>query len=513
VLVGPFTPGFEADPTLAPQLAEIGVILLMFGVGIHFSFKKLMDVRGVAIPGAIVQSTAATIFAVAVTMWWGWDWRAGIVLGLALSVASTVVLLRALITQDLLDSAQGRIAVGWLIVEDLLTVLALVLLPMLAPDASTTPDAVLTTLAVTLGKVALLVVGVLFIGMRVVPWLLVQVAKTGSRELFTLCVLALAFGMAFSSAALFGVSMALGAFLAGLVMGESELSHRAAEEALPMRDAFAVLFFTSVGMLFDPSVIVQYPLELLAVLLIVIVVKPAAAFALVRVLRRPHRTGLVVGAGLAQIGEFSFILAELGRSLQILPPAGHSLILAAAIVSIAINPLAFVIIEPLDALLRRWRATPTEADAAPSSTDIPVLREHAVLCGYGRVGRLVGEALTREGVPYLVVEQDGAKVAQLRDEGIAAVHGDAAEPGLQSLMRFADARLLVLAIPDPIATRQISAVARRQNALLPIIARTHSEEEWARLISDGRVNAAVFAEYEVAQAMVRVAVQQLNGNR
>ncbi len=346
IAVGPFTPGFEASAELAPQLAEIGVILLMFGVGIHFSPSKLLAVRNIAIPGAIVQSLVATLLAVGLTYFWGWDIRGGLVLGLALSVASTVVLLRALIDLNLLETRAGQIAVGWLIVEDLFTVLALVLLPVVSSGAGTAE--LMQSLAITLAKVALLVGIVLLVGPRVVPWLLARVEETKSRELFTLAVLAVAFGVAFGSAAAFGVSMALGAFLGGLVMGESELSHRAAEEALPMRDAFAVLFFTSVGMLFDPSFIFEHPLELLAVTLIVVVAKPAAAFGIVALLRQPTRTGLVVGAGLAQVGEFSFILAELGGSLGLISEMGHNLILAAAIVSITLNPLAFRLVEVFD---------------------------------------------------------------------------------------------------------------------------------------------------------------------
>ncbi|MCC6238472.1 MAG: cation:proton antiporter, partial [Dehalococcoidia bacterium] len=463
VIVGPFTPGFVADRDLAPQLAEIGVILLMFGVGIHFSLRELLVMRKVAVPGAIVQSATATALAVLVTSYWGWDFRAGLVLGFAVSVASTVVLLRALIDRNLIDSAQGRIAVGWLVVEDLFTVIALVFLPVLAAGEPTSLGSLAGTIALTLAKVTVLVVGTVFIGARVVPWALVQVSRTGSRELFTLSVLAVAFGVAFGSAEVFGVSMALGAFLGGLVVGESELSHRAAEEALPMRDAFAVLFFVSVGMLFDPSLLAQAPLQLVAIVAIIVIAKPIAAFAFVAVLGHPTRTGLVVAAGLAQIGEFSFILAELGDDLDLITPEAHGLILAAAIVSITLNPLLFAMIEPLEAWFRRRLETRRGAPEVVEGGDADGVPPagHVILCGYGRVGRLVAAALEHQRVPYVVVEQDRDTVDKLRTSGIPVVQGDAAERALQEgVLHLEGARLLVLAIPDPIATRQIADSAR-----------------------------------------------------
>jgi len=380
VAVGPFTPGFVADSHIAPQLAEIGIILLMFGVGIHFSMRDLLAVRSVAIPGAIGQIVAATAVAVGLTTWWGWGLPAGLVLGLAISVASTVVLLRALAEGDLLDTTHGKIAIGWLIVEDLLTVLALVLLPLLATGsdgASPSSLDLLTLLALTLGKVALLVGVMLFFGARVVPWLLIQVSRTGSRELFILAVLAVAFGIAFGSAVLFGVSLALGAFLAGLVVGESDLSHQAAEDALPLRDAFAVLFFVSVGMLFDPSILLASPGRVLAVVAIIVLAKPVISFLLVVGLRRPARTGLIVGAGRAQIGEFSFILAELGRSLGMLPDEGYSLVLAGALISITVNPLLFRLVAPLEAWFE-GRGGPIELPSTPPAPDVPTITSSCV---------------------------------------------------------------------------------------------------------------------------------------
>jgi CPA2 family monovalent cation:H+ antiporter-2 len=368
VAVGPFTPGFVADTRLAPQLAELGVILLMFGVGLHFSVRDLLAVRAVAIPGAVGQIVLTTVLTAALVSIWGWSVAEGVVLGLAISVASTVVLLRSLMDRDLLRSYPGRAAVGWLIVEDLFTVLVLVLLPALAEASGTSgridPGPLLLTLAITLGKVALLVVLMLIVGVRVVPWLLTEVQRTGSRELFTLAVLTVALGVAFAAAALFGVSFALGAFLAGVVAGESDLSQRAAEDALPLRDAFAVLFFVSVGMLFQPGFVVEQPLSVLAIVLLIVLAKPLLALGIVALLRRPLQAGLVIGAGLGQIGEFSFIVAELGRSLGLLPSAGYSLVPVGALISITINPALFGLVEPIETWLAgrapaRLRQQPT----------------------------------------------------------------------------------------------------------------------------------------------------------
>ncbi|MDP9351377.1 MAG: cation:proton antiporter, partial [Chloroflexota bacterium] len=441
VVIGPFTPGFVGDPEIAPQLAEIGVILLMFGVGIHFSLRDLLAVRSIALPGAIGQIAIATALATGVAVWW-WDWSPGegLVLGLAISVASTVVLLRALMEHGTLDSSHGRVAVGWLIVEDLFTVLALVLLPVLAVPLGGEPRAELATaggnplvaLGLALGKVAIFAVLMFFVGGRAVPWLLTQVARSGSRELFTLAVLAVALGIAFGSAALFGVSLALGAFLAGLVVGESDQSHQAAADALPLRDAFAVLFFVSVGMLFDPSFLLESPGRLLAVLTIIVLGKALAAFLIVVTLGHPVRTGLVVAAGLAQIGEFSFILAELGRSLELLPEEGHNLILAGALLSITLNPLLFLAIDPIERWLRGRSGLSTLLGRRDGSVPVPAggtgghgLREHAIVCGYGRVGGIIGEALARHGFPYVVIEQDQRRVERLREREIPALWGDA----------------------------------------------------------------------------------------
>jgi CPA2 family monovalent cation:H+ antiporter-2 len=357
IMVGPFTPGFVADPELAPQLAEIGVILLMFGVGTHFSIRDLLSVRRIAIPGAIGQIVAAMLATLAVTHWWGWSIEAGLVLGLAVSVASTVVLMRTLLERDLLATTQGKIAMGWLIVEDLVIVLTLILLPVLATGAESgdrnTADIALA-IGMAAGQVVLLGGAMLIVGARVVPWLLQLAAQTESRELFTLAVLAVALGVAFTSAAVFGVSLALGAFLAGVVVGESEVGRRAADDALPLRDAFAVLFFVSVGMLFDPSLLVTQTWHVLAVVGLIVVAKPLAAFVLVRTLGYELRTGLTVAIGRAQVGELSFILGGAGRALGLLPDEGYGLILAGAILSITLNPLLFRGLDRLE----RWLPAP-----------------------------------------------------------------------------------------------------------------------------------------------------------
>ncbi|GJG96348.1 YbaL family putative K(+) efflux transporter [Cupriavidus pauculus] len=357
IVVGPHTPGYTADQALAPELAELGVILLMFGVGLHFSVKDLLAVKKIAIPGAIVQIGIATALGMLVAWGFDWHWGQGLVYGLALSVASTVVLLRALQERDLIESQQGRIAVGWLIVEDLAMVLTLVLLPALAgllgggpqgeaagASAPTTMD-VLIEIFATLGKVAAFVAVMMVIGRRFIPWMLERIVWTGSRELFRLGVLAVALGVAFGAYSLFGVSFALGAFFAGMVLAESEFSHRAAEESLPLRDAFAVLFFVSVGMLFDPMVLVNDPWGVLATLLIIVVGKSVAALGIVRVFGHSNRVGLTIAVSLAQIGEFSFILASLGVYLNILPERGQALILAGALLSILLNPVLFHLLD------------------------------------------------------------------------------------------------------------------------------------------------------------------------
>ncbi len=512
VLIGPFTPGFVADTGLAAELAEIGVMLLMFGVGLHFSLQDLLDVRKVALPGAVLQIAAATGLGALVAHQWGWSWGAAIVFGLALSVASTVVLLRALEARGVLDSMNGRIAVGWLVVEDLAMVLVLVLLPPIAGamGGTATPEGganLWLALGTTLLKVIAFLVVMLVAGRKILPRMLWWVAQTGSRELFTLAVVACAVGIAFGAAELFGVSFALGAFFAGMVLRESEFSHRAAEESLPLRDAFAVLFFVSVGMLFDPMVIVEEPLRVLAVVAIIVFGKTLAAALLVLLLRYPLNTALTVSASLAQIGEFSFILAGLGVSLGVLPKEGNSLVLAGAIISIALNPLLFATIEPLQrwirkrsALARRLEEPVDPLAALPTTTDAKYLSGHAVLVGYGRVGKRIVQQLTASGIPVVVAEQNRERVEQLRAEGFAAVSGDASEATTLVQAHITGARWLVVATPDTFSVRRMSEVARTLNPGIDIIVRSHNAEE-AALLAQAHAGKVFLGEIELADGM------------
>ncbi len=520
IAVGPFTPGFVADPALAQQLAEIGVILLMFGVGIHFSLDDLLAVRRIALPGAAAQIAVATLLGAGIARLWGWSWGSGIVFGLCLSVASTVVLLRALEDRGLLDSADGRIAVGWLVVEDLATVLVLVLLPALAvslggaasgAEAAAPGRSIAATLGITLGKVAAFVLLMVVVGRRAVPWLLERVARIGSRELFTLSILVVAVGTAVGAAALFGVSFALGAFFAGMVVNGSDLSHEAAADALPLQDAFSVLFFVAVGMLFDPAILVRQPLEVLAVVLIIMVGKSIGALAIVLLFRYPLHTALVISASLAQIGEFSFILAALGVSLELLPTEGQSLIVAGSLLTIGLNPLTF----EAATRLSRWaaarprvlaaleRGTPDQPEVAPA--DGP-LREHAIVVGYGRVGGTIGEALARAQVPYVVVEQNRELFESLRDRGLPVIYGNAGRRTVLELAHPELARLIIVTAPDPFQARAVVDLARRVNPSIASVVRTHSEEERAYLERAG-VGLAVMGERELARTMARYALQ------
>jgi monovalent cation:H+ antiporter-2, CPA2 family len=511
VLIGPFTPGFIADTDLAAELAEIGVMLLMFGVGLHFSLSDLLAVRRVALPGAVLQIAAATVLGGAVALAWGWSWGSALVFGLALSVASTVVLLRALETQGILDSNRGRIAVGWLVVEDLAMVLVLVLLPPIAEaldgqaDGASVGWALLTTLA----KVSAFIALMLVVGRRILPKLLWIVAGTGSRELFTLCVVAAAVTIAFGASETFGVSFALGAFFAGMVIRESEFAHRAVEESLPLREAFAALFFVSVGMLFDPMVLIERPLQVLAVIAIIVVGKTATAAALVVALRYPLSTALTVSAGLAQIGEFSFILTSLGVTLNLLPPEGQSLILAGALISIAINPLVFRAMDLLrsrlpDALpLAEALEHPHDplAELPPETAD-DRLTSQIVLVGYGRVGRRIGEALEEAGLAHVVADQNRDRVERLRARGIPAVVGDASEPAVLIQARIARAAMLVVATPDTIDVRRMIENARSLNPAIAIVVRTHNEEE-AAFLKEESAERVFLGEEELAHGMIR----------
>jgi CPA2 family monovalent cation:H+ antiporter-2 len=518
IAISPATPGFAGDIGLAQQLAEIGVMLMMFGVGLHFSLDDLWSVRRIAMPGAIGQIAVATLLGMGVSALWGWPAGQGFVFGLALSVASTVVLLKALEQQGTLQSLNGRIAVGWLVVEDLVMVLALVLLPALSGWLGGTDSGggeLGMTLAVTLGKVAAFVAFMLLLGKRLFPWLLWQVAKAGSRELFTLAVIAAAVGIAYGATKLFGVSFALGAFFAGMVMRESPLSHRAAEDSLPLKDAFSVLFFVSVGMLFDPAILREAPLQVLAVAVIIMFGKSVAAFLIVLAFRYPLNTAFTVSASLAQIGEFSFILAGLGLSLGLLPEAGQSLLLAGAIISIALNPALFRLIEPAQAWLRensplaRRLELPSDPLAVlPDTVDADLLTGHVTLVGYGRVGRRIGETLQRNGIRFVVAEQNRELVERLRGEGVHAVAGEASDPTVLIQAHVARASVLVIATPDAFHARKMIEIARMLNPGVHILVRTHSETEAALMEKEG-VDGVFLGEYELAHTMTRHVLKKM----
>ncbi len=515
IIAGPATPGFVADVHLTGQLAEIGVMLMMFGVGLHFSIDDLMSVRRIAVPGAIVQILSATLAGAAIAMLWGWSLGAALVFGLSLSVASTVVLLQALETRHQLQSLNGRIAVGWLVVEDLVVVLVLVLLPALSPmlggraEPAGGQENLALALAVTLAKVAAFLALMLIVARRLLPRLLWAVARTGSRELFTLAIISAAVGIAYVASELFSVSFALGAFFAGMMLRESALSHRAAEESLPLRDAFAVLFFVSVGMLFEPQIVLREPLKVLAVVAVIMVGKTAAAVALVLALRYPLNTALTVGASLAQIGEFSFILAGLGVTLGLLPQEGQSLILAGALISITLNPLFFAAIEPV----QRWARSRSELARKlerrddplaelPASVDVETLTGHVVLVGYGRVGTRIAEAMSQQGIRFVVVEINREAVEELRRNRAHAVLGDASEAEVLVQAHIVRASLLVVATPDMVKLRRIIDIARTLNPRIEILLRTHSDEE-ADLLRQENVGDVFMGEHELALAMTR----------
>lgn len=522
IAIGPSTPGFVADIGIASQLSEIGVMLLMFGVGLHFSLNDLLAVKRIALPGAIVQMAVATILGMTLANWWGWSFGAGLVLGLSLSCASTVVLLKALESRGFLESMNGRIAVGWLIVEDLVTVLILVLLPSFATilGGSNGTDSETNPLWLTIGHTLLLVSAfialMLVVGQRVLPWLLWQVARTGSRELFTLAVVAFAICIAYGAAALFNVSFALGAFFAGMVMRESKFSHRAAEESLPLRDAFAVLFFVSVGMLFDPTVLIEEPLRVLGVVAIIIVGKSMAAMLLVLMLRYPLNTAMTVAASLGQIGEFSFILAGLGLSLGLMPAEGMSLVLAGALISIAFNPIAFAAIAPVrnwmlkhSAMARRYENRNDPFAELPMSTERKFLKGQVVLVGYGHVGQRIANALNEQEIPYIIAEQNRELVQDLRKQGKNAVFGDATDPSVLIQAHITDAAMLVIATPDPLNVRQMIDTARALNPEIEIVLRTRSEDE-TQLLRKDNMGTVFFGEEELAKSMTHHILQRFD---
>ncbi len=516
VMTGPGTPGFVADVALAGQLAEIGVMLLMFGVGLHFSLDDLLAVRKIAAPGAVVQIAVATVLGGAAAVSWGWPVGEAVVFGLALSVASTVVLLRALESKGILDSTNGRIAVGWLVVEDLAMVLVLVLLPALAPllggnDSAPVADA--STLALTVGitfaKVAAFLATMLVVGRRAFPRLLWLVARTGSRELFTLCVVAAAVGVAYASALLFDVSFALGAFFAGMMMRESEFSHRAAEDSLPLRDAFSVLFFVSVGMLFDPSVLLESPLKVVVVVAIILIGKTLAAVALVLAFRYPLNTALTVGASLAQIGEFSFILAGLGQALGLMSVEGQNLILAGAIITIALNTVLFAAIEPAQVWARAHSAWARRLDlrddplaALPMTTDRKLLSGQVVVVGFGRIGKHIASVLEERHIHYIVADSNREVVEAVRRSGKPAVSGDASDPIVLVQAHITKAAMLVVTIPDPIASRQMVDIARKLNPHIETVLRADTEDG-AELLRRDKMGEVFVGEQELARGMAR----------
>jgi len=503
IMVGPYTPGFVGDGDLAAELAEIGVILLMFGVGLHFSLRDLLSVKNVAVPGAIGQIAVATLMGMGLSWTMGWDPLAGFVFGLALSVASTVVLLRALQGFGIVDTERGRISVGWLIVEDLAMVLALVLLPALAEvvkgDAPTTWSALLVPLAQVGFKVTGFLVVMLLVGRRIIPWALHWVVNTGSRELFRLAVLAIALGVAFGAAVVFDVSFALGAFFAGMILGETPLSRQATEETLPLRDAFAVLFFVSVGMLFNPQVVVDQPLALLATVLIIVLGKSLAAYLIVRALKHNHRTAITAAASLAQIGEFSFILATLGTSLAILPPAGRDLILAGALLSIFVNPFIFNAFVPK----RQEKTDPVEMPA-----DTGDLRDHVVLIGYGRVGKLIARDLRTRGRSFILIEDQADTAKDAKEAGLNVVRGNALDPAALEAAGIERASKLLIAIPEGFEGGAVIEGVRKIRPDIAIVARAHSDAEVAHLEAAG-AGEVVMGEREIASRMLSLCANPL----
>jgi CPA2 family monovalent cation:H+ antiporter-2 len=495
ILVGPFTPGFVADPELAMELSEIGVILLMFGVGLHFSVEDLLEVKTIAIPGAIAQIALATGLGWGLAWFMGWPTLAGLVFGLALSVASTVVLLRAMEDRRLLETRRGKIAVGWLIVEDLVMVVALVLLPALAESMDTTGDgapgagSIAGSLGLTLLKVGAFVALMMVVGRRAIPWVLERVAGFGSRELFTLSVLAIALGVAFGSAKLFGVSFALGAFFAGMLLN-GDLSHKAASDSLPLRDAFAVLFFVSVGMLFNPMTLIESPLPILGALLIVVVGKSIAALAIMAAFKQPRESSALIAASLAQIGEFSFILASLGVALNLLPVEGQTLILGAAMLSIVLNPFVFMLAD-------KWAPRPPpEPDA-----EIVAPSQHAIIIGFGRVGSRIARALGRARVEYSVVEDRSEVVERLHEQGVPAITGNAVTIEVLKAAAVDRAQLIYVTVPDGFEAARIVELARQLNPSIRIFARSHNDAEIEQLTARG-ADVVISGEEEIAQAMI-----------
>ncbi|ENX44576.1 cation:proton antiporter [Acinetobacter sp. NIPH 2100] len=522
IIISPNTPGVVGDIQLANQLAELGVMFLMFGVGMHFSLKDLLQVRRIALPGAILQIAVATLLGIAVSMFWGWSFGSALIFGLSLSCASTVVLLKALGDRGLLDSVNGKIAVGWLLVEDLVMVLALVLLPATAVllggkalPGTDTSQSIWITIGITLLKVTGFIAFMLIIGKRLVPMIMQFVARLGSRELFTLTVVAAAVSIAYGSYAVFGVSMALGAFFAGMVVKESDFSHRAEEETLPLREIFSILFFVSVGMLFDPSILVEAPLKILAVVAIIMVGKTLAAMALVLFFRYPINTALTVGASLAQIGEFSFILATLGLSLGLLTPDAQNLILAGALFSITLNSFVFSAIEPVQRWIRERshlaRMLERSGDPLamlPDEVDQAYLRDQVVIIGYGGVGRRISENLMQQNIKVVIAEENREIVEKLRAQGIAAVSGEATEPNVLIQAHIQHARLLVISPMDILDIHRIVDISKQLNPEIQVLICAESKEE-AVVIREENIGEVFYAKEEMAKNMSHHILSQI----
>lgn len=516
ILIGPMTPGFVADVKIAEELSELGIILLMFGVGLHFSIRDLLDVKRIALPGAIVQIAAATILGALLASTWGWDIQSGLVLGLALSVASTVVLLRALEEHNLLQSTNGNIAVGWLIVEDIVMVLALVLLPAVAMeqgDGDISENAILMELGIAIGKVILFVAFMMLAGKRILPWLLMTVARTRSRELFTLAVFAVAMGVAFGAAKLFGVSFALGAFFAGLMIRESDLSHEAAEKALPLQDAFAVLFFVSVGMLFNPYVLLEHPLRVLGVVFIILIGKTLAATGIVLLFKYPLKTALLVSSGLAQIGEFSFILASLGVMYGLMPAEGRDLILAGALISISLNPAFFHI----SRFIYDWTSKHPKAAMLFNMGDDDLahlkaeerlsLKELVILVGHGRVGKHISDNIQLAHIDLVIVDSNRERIEVLRERGLHAIAGDATHIETLQEAEIQKAIAIIVAVPNPFEARRIVETARAIKSEIKVLVRAHNDEEM-EYFNNQNVNLAVMGPKEVARRIVSYLQQE-----
>ncbi len=505
ILIGPHTPGLEANTQIAEELSEIGILLLMFGVGLHFSVKDLMAVRRIALPGAIIKIILSTLLTAFIFTYVGWTFQTGLMLGLALSVASTVVLLRALEEHDLLQSTNGHIAIGWLIIEDIAMVLALVMIPALASNSDVNGGLPLQELLIAIGKVCVFVAFMLVAGKRFLPWLLMTVARTHSRELFTVAVFAVAMGVAFGAAKLFGISIALGAFLAGMMIRESDLSQEVAEKALPLQDAFAVLFFVSVGMLFNPSILVEQPLQVFLVVLIITVGKTIISGITIILFRYPLKTVLLVSAGLAQIGEFSFVLAGLGVHYGILPESGRDLILAGALISISLNPGFFY----TSRLIYEWVARHPKASKLFDMRDDDLLhleskqqlKETVIMVGHGRVGAYITQNLRSTSIDLVIIDTNRERIEELREQGFYAIVGDATHANTLREAAIEKASTIIVGVPNPFEAKRIVEAARQIAPDIKVLVRAQNDAEM-NYFNANNVDLAVMGPREVGRRMV-----------